>query len=63
MSFVSCIQATFTLRLNRSVESSVYPDMMPLALYCKKEGWEVSEETGGTWVGGGGRGAEDEAAG
>ena len=40
-SLVSWIHATFMLRLNRRVESSVYPDMMPFALNCRKAGGGV----------------------
>ena len=51
-SLVSWIHATRMLRLNRRAESSVYPDMMPFALNCRKEGWMV------VWGGGEGGGGD-----
>ena len=50
-SLVSWIHATRMLRLNRRAESSVYPDMMPFALNCRKAGG--GDVCGGA-VGGGG---------
>ena len=47
VSLVSWIHATLTFRLKRRADSSVYPDIMPLALYCRKNRRGGSEDEGG----------------